>query len=200
MIDLGPEHAAVDRLLIELEHYDGTTSIHVRTVGNWCRRIAQTLGLAGSDVRYIEMCGTLHDVGKLFTPIDILTKPGALTGPEWDRMRAHAAEGADLLEEIPALRDYAHVVRAHHERMDGRGYPNRLRAVEIPFEAKIVAIADAFDAMIASRPYRPAFSASEAIAELYRSSGAQFDVDLVDTFASILQPVRRLVAANVSYG
>lgn len=200
MLDLGPEHAAVDRLLLELEHYDGTTSIHVRTVGNWCRRLAQTLGLPNSDVRYIELCGTLHDVGKLFTPIGILTKPGALTGPEWERMRAHAAEGADLLSEIPALRDFAPIVRAHHERMDGRGYPNRLSGSGIPFEARIVAIADAFDAMIAERPYRSGFSATQAIDELYRSAGPQFDANLVDAFASILQPVRRLVAAKLNYG
>lgn len=194
------ERAAVERLLLELEDWDRGTSTHVRTVGNWCRRIAQTLGLPLAEVRFIEKCGTLHDVGKLFTPIDILTKPGMLVATEWEVMRAHAAQGADLLESLPPLRQYAHVVRAHHERVDGRGYPNRLYVGEIPFEAKIVAVADAFDAMIAERPYRAALTASAALHELQRGAGTQFDAGLVTAFASIVQPVRRVPLAKVRYG
>lgn len=197
--DRGSERIAIDEILSQLERWDGSTSIHVRTVGSWSRRLAQTLGLPRADVRYIETCGVLHDVGKLFTPTDILTKSGMLSSEEWERMRAHAAEGADLLEEIPILRDYAHVVRTHHERIDGRGYPGRLAAEVIPFEAKIVAIADAFDAMIAERPYRKPLEPIAAIDELRRCAGKQFDSELVDAFASILQPVRRIAARNVRY-
>lgn len=195
----GAERLAIEELLERLERWDDSTSVHVRTVGSWSRRLAQTLGLPSAQVRYVETCGVLHDVGKLFTPTNILTKAGVLTTKEWERMRAHAAEGADLLETIPVLREYASVVRSHHERVDGRGYPDRLAADAIPFEARIVAIADTFDAMLADRPYRTPLAPTAAIAELRRCAGEQFDAELVEAFASILQPVRRIVVPNVRY-
>ncbi|GAC1310832.1 MAG: hypothetical protein NVS2B3_12630 [Vulcanimicrobiaceae bacterium] len=193
----GSEADAVDRLLAELARQDAATSKHVRTVGNWCRRIAQTLGLSPAAVRYVERCGTLHDIGKIFTPILILTKPTNLTRDEWACMQAHAADGAQLLETLPPLRQYSDVVRAHHERLDGKGYPHRLAGLQIPYEAKIVAIADAFDAMIADRPYRPSLSVGGALDQLYAAAGTQFDASLVDTFASIIAPRRGAVVPKI---
>ncbi len=183
-------------LLAALERHDEGTRQHSESVAAWSGRIAKVLGFAPAAKTFVERCAILHDVGKLFTPEHILRKPGTLTAVEWTEMRAHAANGAALLESIPALAEYADVVRAHHERQDGTGYPDGLVGSEIPFEAAIISVADAFDAMISNRSYRPPMAPLQALDELQRCRGTQFDPTVVDTIVAILAlPQRRSLRA-----
>jgi len=175
-------------LLSALERHDEPTRYHSSGVATWSRRIASMLDLPLSAMQFIERCALLHDVGKILTPRDILTKPGPLTADEWGRMRAHAAEGAALLRDVPALAAYADVVGSHHEHYDGRGYPEGLRGQAIPFEARIISVVDAFDAMISKRSYRASLAPSAALTELQRCRGTQFEPAVVDCLVSILLP------------
>ena len=139
----------------------------------------------------------LHDLGKLGIADAILHKAGSLTDAEWEEMTRHPEIGARILEHA-GLRDIAAWVLAHHERLDGRGYPSGLAADEIPLEARILAVADAYEAMIADRPYRRGMPAEEARAELERCAGTQFDPTVVEAFLGTLhapRPRTRLGAA-----
>jgi HD-GYP domain-containing protein (c-di-GMP phosphodiesterase class II) len=124
----------------------------------------------------------LHDIGKLTIRRDVLLRPGPLTDSEWTDMREHSARGADFLERSAALRDLAPLVRQHHEWHDGRGYPDALCAGKIELGARLIGVADAYDAMTSSRPYRPVMSHDAAVAELLRCSGSQFDPEIVSLF------------------
>ncbi len=178
--------ARLGGLLAALERHDEGTRYHSESVAAWSGRIAKVLGLAPATRQFVERCAILHDVGKLFTPERILRKPGTLNAEEWAEMRAHAANGADLLASIPQLAEYAGVVRAHHERQDGAGYPDKLAGSEIPFEASIISVADAFDAMISTRSYRPPMAPLHALDELQRCRGTQFEPSIVDTLVAIV--------------
>ena len=128
----------------------------------------------------------LHDIGKMAIPDAILTKPGPLDAGEWEFMRQHTIVGERMLHVAPALAGVARLVRWSHERMDGGGYPDRLAGDEIPLGARIVAVCDAFNAMTSDRPYRRAVSADEAVAELIRHSGTQFDAEVIAAFQAEL--------------
>ncbi len=175
-------------LLLALEHHDAATRNHSDSVASWSRRIAEVLGLPLSARCFIERCALLHDIGKIFTPKEFLTNPGPLTVDEWVRMKAHAAEGAAMLAAVPRLADYADVVRAHHEHYDGRGYPHGLRGDAIRCEARIISVADAFDAMISRRDYRKSLSVNAAITEVQRCRGSQFEPAVADALVSLLLP------------
>jgi putative nucleotidyltransferase with HDIG domain len=187
-------------LLNALERHDEGTRYHSESVSAWSGKIGRTLGLAASNIAFIERCAILHDIGKLFTPDHILRKPGPLTDEEWAQMRAHAGNGATLLESIPCVAEYADAVRAHHERQDGTGYPNGLSRTEIPLEASIISVADAFDAMISKRSYRRPFSPAHALAELERCRGSQFEPSVVDALVALIalpnRPRLRLLATG----
>jgi len=129
----------------------------------------------------------LHDIGKIFTPKDILYKPGPLTDDEWEVMRRHPVDGAEVLQQIANLEEMACNVRHHHERYDGAGYPDRLKGEQIPLGARIAAVVDAFDAMISDRPYRKALTVDEAIKELKRCQGTQFDPQVVDAVITLYE-------------
>jgi HD-GYP domain-containing protein (c-di-GMP phosphodiesterase class II) len=131
--------------------------------------------------------GEFHDIGKLKIPSDLLNKTTALTAEEFEIMKQHPAIGEALLRPIKRLRPILPAVRHHHERWDGRGYPDGIKAEEIPIEARIIGIVDSFDAMISNRPYRKALSVPEAISELVKNSGTQFDPDLVKVFLKIIR-------------
>ena len=133
----------------------------------------------------------LHDIGKIFTPKEILYKPGPLTDEERDVMRRHPVDGADVLERIAGLRAMADNVRHHHERYDGGGYPDGLKGEAIPLGARIAAVVDAFDAMISDRPYRKGMPVEEAIAELTRNRGTQFAPGVVDAFMELYKEGKR---------
>ena len=127
----------------------------------------------------------LHDIGKVGIPESVLCKPGPLTDDEWDIMRTHPGIGAQIVEPIRFLEGAVEIVRTHHERWDGRGYPIGLRGEQIPLAARVFAIADSFDAMTSDRPYRAAMSFGEAFEEIRLGSGTQFDPDIVEVFLDL---------------
>jgi diguanylate cyclase (GGDEF)-like protein len=181
--------AAAMLLAETLDLRDAGTAEHSRTVGRFARDTAAALGLAPVRVDRLQAAGVLHDLGKLGIADAILHKPGALTGAEWKEMTRHPEIGARILEHA-GLRDIAAWVLAHHERLDGRGYPFGLAADEIPLEARILAVADAYEAMIADRPYRAGMPAEDARAELERCAGTQFDPTVVEAFLGTLATPR----------
>jgi len=157
-------------------------------VGMWCGRIAKMIGMTAEQQMSAALAGTLHDVGKIATPAEVLLKAGPLDSEEWETMRAHSRVGAKMLERIPSLRDLAPAVRAHHERVDGAGYPDNLEGSSIPIVARIVSVADSFHAMISKRPYRQALPVALALAELRSGIGTQWDSVVVEAMLDIVQP------------
>ncbi|HEY8296955.1 MAG TPA: HD-GYP domain-containing protein [Candidatus Baltobacteraceae bacterium] len=182
---------STEALLAVLGERDSATCCHSKATGEWARRLATSMGLPEDATAFIELCGVLHDIGKISTPDEILFKRTTLSEPEWDVMREHAAAGQRVLDRIPSLRKCSMVVRAHHERWDGAGYPDRLAAKAIPFEARIVAVADAFHAMISDRPYRKAMSPRLALETLRAGAGSQWDPEIVDVMLGLFTTVRK---------
>jgi diguanylate cyclase (GGDEF)-like protein len=148
--------------------------------------LGRAVGLADGDIDRIRTASLLHDVGKLAIPDEILSKPAALTPLEWRSIVEHPRIGEVVLEQAGAIRDAASIVLHHHEWFDGTGYPHGLAGQEIPIGSRIVAIADAYEAMISDRPYKRAMSHEDAVAEFRRSAGSQFDPELVDVFLSLV--------------
>lgn len=175
-----PPATATQALLAMLAERDAVTCGHSKATGEWARRLAAALGVSAETAAFIERCAVLHDIGKVATPESILLKTGSLDEDEWSIMRDHSAAGERILEQIPSLKACAVIVRAHHERYDGDGYPDRLAANEIPFEARVVAVADAFHAMISDRPYRRAIAPRQALEILRDGRGTQWDPKIVD--------------------
>ena len=158
---------------------------HSQAVGRYARAGAHGLGLPQAAVERVALAGVLHDVGKIGVSDAILRKPGPLDDDEWVQMRAHAQLGARILAGAD-LPDIAEWVFAHHEKMDGSGYPLGLRGEEIPLEARILAVADAYEAMTSARPYSGAMSHDDAAAELRRCAGTQFDAGVVEALLAAL--------------
>jgi HD-GYP domain-containing protein (c-di-GMP phosphodiesterase class II) len=129
----------------------------------------------------------LHDIGKIFTPKEVLYKPGPLTDEEWRLMRLHPADGAEILEHITGLKEMAKIVRYHQEYYDGSGYPEGLKGEQIPIGARIATVVDSFDAMISDRPYRKGMPIQKALEELQRKRGSQFDPKVVDTIIALYE-------------
>ncbi|HEU4976950.1 MAG TPA: diguanylate cyclase [Baekduia sp.] len=180
------EHLSAVLLLAEtLDLRDTGTAAHSQTVGHYAELLAAELGLPPARIERIRLAGVLHDVGKIGVPDAILSKPGRLDDREWAEMRKHPEMGARIVAGS-GLEDISDWVVAHHERPDGTGYPFGLRDGEIPLEAKILAVADAFEAMTADRPYRTAMSHAAALAELRACAGAQFDPSVVAAFAAVV--------------
>jgi HD-GYP domain-containing protein (c-di-GMP phosphodiesterase class II) len=134
----------------------------------------------------VARAAELHDLGKIALPDTILDKPGPLSEAEWEFMRRHTIVAERILLAAPALRPVARLVRSSHERWDGSGYPDELAGEQIPLGARVVAVCDAFDAMISDRPYRQALSDEEALAELRACAGTQFDAEVVEAFIGVL--------------
>jgi diguanylate cyclase (GGDEF)-like protein/putative nucleotidyltransferase with HDIG domain len=168
-----------------LDLRDAGTSDHSQTVGRHCERVARELGLPRERVERVRLAGILHDIGKIGVSDVILRKPAALDEAEWAEMRRHPEIGARILaaSEFDDIRAW---VLAHHERPDGRGYPAGLRGEDMPLEAKILAVADAYEAMTSDRVYRKAIGDDAARAELRRGAGTQFDPDVVRAFLATL--------------
>ena len=154
---------------------------HGRGVAAHATRLGRELGFAATALASLRLAALLHDVGKLVVPDRILAKPGALDPEEWAQVRCHPSVGARMLE-AEGFEEVAGWVRAHHERPDGLGYPDGLSGDEIPIQARILAVADAYDAMVTERPYSPAMSSEEAREELRRGAGTQFDAEVVSAF------------------
>jgi PAS domain S-box-containing protein/putative nucleotidyltransferase with HDIG domain len=162
------------------------TKGHSERVTHYSLSIAKELGLRGKDIDLLRIAALLHDVGKIGTYDVILEKPGKLNDEEFALIRMHPVRGEEILKPIKHLSELLPIVRHHHERLDGRGYPDGLKNGEIPFLSKIICIADSFDAMTADRPYRASPSREYAISELTRCRGTQFDPQAVDAFLHVL--------------
>jgi diguanylate cyclase (GGDEF)-like protein/putative nucleotidyltransferase with HDIG domain len=187
----GREQLAAAMLLAEtLDLRDVSTARHSQTVGRYAEAIARALGLPEERVERVRAAGVLHDIGKLGVADAVLQKPGALTDEEWADMRRHPELGARILDHAN-LRDISGWVLAHHERIDGRGYPFGLAGDAIPVEARILAVADAYEAMTADRPYRASLGHDAAREELRACAGSQFDPQVVEAFLHALSPGQR---------
>ncbi|HEY7600207.1 MAG TPA: HD domain-containing phosphohydrolase, partial [Candidatus Limnocylindrales bacterium] len=173
-----------------LDIRDAGTASHSRTVARYCALIAERLGFESDQVERIEMAGRLHDIGKIGVPNAVLQKPGPLGPREMAQVRTHPEIGAEVLagEGLEDLRSW---VVAHHERPDGKGYPAGLKDDEIPLQAKIIAVADAFEAMTADRVYRPGIGTKAARVELLRCAGTQFDSRVIAAFMAVLDTLER---------
>ncbi len=159
---------------------------HQRRVAKLGSLIADQMRLSEDTIRCVWVSGTLHDIGKLCVPAEILSKPGDLTGPERDLIKAHPTAGYDILKGIEFHWPVAEIVHQHHERLDGTGYPNGLEGGEILLEARILAVADVFEAMSFHRPYRPAIGRVKALQELEEFKGRLYDDDAVDALTALL--------------
>ena len=176
---------AHDVLLGVLREREPNLEQHVEGVAALAKAIARHLGLDAEGIDTITRAAELHDVGKVAVPDAILRKPGPLTEDEWTLMREHTLIGERILGTVPALRPVGMLVRSSHERWDGRGYPDALAGERIPLGARIIFVCDAYDAMIEDRPYQPAKSEAEAIAELKKHAGVQFDPEVVRIFCEL---------------
>jgi len=188
-----PERTAngvIEGMLAMLNSRDEATCAHSQATGVWCRRLSEAMGVSATTADAIVNAGVLHDIGKIATSDAILFKEGPLTASEWDIMRKHAEFGAEILAKLPTLAPFAPIVRAHHERWDGKGYPYGLKGEQIPFAARVVAVADAFHAMISNRPYRPAIAQREAMEILREGRGTQWDAEVVDAMIAMLDAPR----------
>ena len=178
--------ATIESLVQALEASDPATSGHAQAVVELAEQVARRLGLDGAAVRDVGYAAALHDVGKIGIPAEVLHKTGPLDAAERAAMRRHPEIGARILEPIPRMQRVAEIVRASHERVDGTGYPDGRHGDEIPQEARIIAVCDAYHAMIAGRLYRPGLTEDEAVAELRRHVGTQFDREVVEAFVEVL--------------
>ncbi|MDK2871527.1 MAG: hypothetical protein PWQ16_879 [bacterium] len=170
-----------------IEYKDPYTRGHCERVMEYADALALRIGLSDVERKRLRYACILHDIGKIGVPGRILDKPGRLTDEEYEIVKRHPVLGEELLKEVPFLREISLLVRWHHERWDGRGYPDGLKGYEIPLESRIMAIADAFDAMTSDRPYRRALSKEEAIAQIRGGMGTQFDPVLASEFLSLIE-------------
>jgi HD-GYP domain-containing protein (c-di-GMP phosphodiesterase class II) len=167
----------------------------VRRVSAYALGIGKKLGLHGQELRELVLAAELHDVGKIGVPDHILAKPGKLDEDETAEMRKHTQRGYEIAQRVPALRALAPVIRAHHERIGGTGYPDALVGEQIPLLARIIAVADSYDAMTSARPYRAPMPRAAAIDELRRVRGRELDPRCVDAFLSWLADEETLATA-----
>jgi putative two-component system response regulator len=172
------------RALDAKDHY---TQSHSENVTKYSVAIAKEIGLAQEEVKNIEMAAQLHDLGKIGTSDYILHKKEKLSDEDWKEIKLHSRRSAEILEPLESLDGLVEMVKQHHEKIDGSGYPDGISGKDIPIGAKILAVADAYDAMTSERPYRKAFPKEKAINELKKCTGTQFDNDIVDTFIRILE-------------
>lgn len=177
----------VGRLLAALEHKDRITGDHVHRTATLAVRVAVELSMAPTAVRHVGLVGLLHDLGKLDVPDHILCKPGRLAAHEFSVMKRHAARGWELLMTLPGLASVAEGVRSHHERIDGRGYPDGLEGDEIPLSARIVSVCDAFDAIRHPRQYCEGVAVDRTLEILQEHAGTQFDAVAVEALVAVVR-------------
>ena len=173
-----------------IQAMDGSTAVDSQKVAEYAVAIARELNLPPERVEQVRRAAPLHDVGKLAVPKEVLNKPGPLDPHEWELIRRHPVESERIVGRISVLRARLPALRHHHERVDGRGYPDGVRGRELPLEARIITVADAYDAMTSRRAYREPLSQKEAVEQLLQNAGSQFDPQVVDAF---------LRALNISY-
>ena len=175
----------VATLIEAVEAKDRFNRGHSRRVAELAGRFAKTLSLPRRETELLETGAKLHDIGKIGIPEEILNKPGRLTDQEFDVIKSHPVIGEQILKPLEFLADARPIVRHHHERWDGSGYPDGLKGAEIPRPAAILSICDAYDALTSDRPYRPGLPAIEALAILEKGAGTQWHPDLVQRFEAL---------------
>ncbi len=186
--DLQDAYVSTVRLLVSrIEEKDPYTHGHTERVAAYAVGIAQELGFIPEEVQRIQFGAFLHDIGKVHTEDHVLHKPGALTEEEWRMVKMHPLRGAEMVKGVRFLERVTDMIRHHHERVDGRGYPDGLKGDEISTAAKIVNVADAFDAMTTDRPYRAGLTMEQAIAQMTEKAGSQFAAEIVEVFVRGLE-------------
>lgn len=180
-------YRVVQSLVRILEAKDHYTRGHSERVAEYAEKIAQKMGFPEEKVELIKEAALLHDIGKLGIQEDILNKKGKLTEQEWLEVQKHPALGEDILEPVFLTKEMLEMIRSHHERFDGQGYPDKIKGENISIFAAIASVADSFDAMTSQRAYRQALSKQEAIAELEKNKGTQFNAKVVDAFIQALR-------------
>jgi response regulator RpfG family c-di-GMP phosphodiesterase len=173
------------RITERLRGFDPDTFTHTASVTRLTGSFIEFAGVPAEYASIIVDAAWIHDISKVAIRLDVLNRPGPMTREEWIEMRLHPARAAKLLESHPILKDLAPIVRHHHEHFDGRGYPDGISGNEIPVGSRIIAVADAFDAMTSNRPYRPRMTFDAAFAELGRCAGSQFDPVIVEQFVEL---------------
>lgn len=173
---------AIRSIFLTLQEKYEEEKIHSNRVSRYCRMIGESLNLSKDDIRELEMAGLYHDIGKISIPDSILHKPDKLSDDEWKIMKNHTTTGYQILKTADRYSNIAEYALSHHERIDGKGYPNGLKEGEIPLFSRIISVADTYEAMTSDRPYRSAMSQDEAIKELRRCEGTQLDAQIVEVF------------------
>ena len=177
----------IHALAFAIDEKDPYTHNHSKNVTRYAIAISREMGLSEGEIDIIGRASLLHDLGKIGTPDYILTKPGKLSPQEWEKIKLHPHKGAKILEPLEFLNAEAKLVLQHHERFDGKGYPKGIKGKSISLGARIIAIADSFDAMIRERSYRRALTNQEVITKLKKGAGMQFDPKVVDVLLKLLQ-------------
>jgi putative nucleotidyltransferase with HDIG domain len=199
--DLQEAYVSTVRLLVSrIEEKDPYTHGHTERVADYAVGIAKEMEFPAEEVQRIQFGAFLHDIGKVHTQDDILHKPGALTDEEWKMVKAHPVRGAEMIRGVRFLEGVTDMVRHHHERVDGKGYPDGLKGDEITIGAKIVNVADAFDAMTTNRPYRAGLSVEKAIEQMTTKAGSQFAAEIVEVFVAALREGRISVSEKSASG
>ncbi|MBV1908535.1 MAG: response regulator [Kangiellaceae bacterium] len=183
------------KMLGEAGHYNDTdTGEHIWRMASYSAALARAAGWTKNQADTLELAAPMHDTGKIGIPDRILKSPGKLDGEDWSMMKQHSQIGYDILTKSPnpLFQMAAEIALGHHERWDGSGYPNHRVGVDIVEHARIVAIADVFDALTTKRPYKEAWSVEDAVEEIQRNAGSHFDPKLVDLFVKILPEILRL--------
>jgi putative two-component system response regulator len=188
------EHAqqAVAALVEAVYAKDRYTRGHMERVGRVAAVLGRAMGKPGEEIEILYRAGTLHDIGKIGTPDLILNKPGSLSPEEWETIRLHPVVGANILTPIAALESACRPVRCHHERWDGSGYPDGIAGEQIPLAARIVAIADVYDALSVRRVYKAPFPHETCVDRIRQDAGRHFDPNLVEVFLSIQSQFREI--------
>jgi putative nucleotidyltransferase with HDIG domain len=182
--------STIETLATAIEAKDDVTHDHIRRVQRLALGLANALGIRDDEmIKAIKAAALLHDMGKLAVPEYILNKPGKLTDPEFEQMKLHVDVGADILSAIDFPYPVVPIVRAHHERWDGTGYPRRLRGEDIPIGARILSVVDCYDALTSDRPYRRALSREQALAIIIGGRGTMYDPGVVDAFVAVCDAV-----------
>lgn len=194
-VELENSQRAAIHMLGEAGHYNDTdTGVHIWRMAAYCAELAKACGWSETDCRYLELAAPMHDTGKIGIPDKVLRKQGPLDANEWEVMKGHTTIGWQILSlcKQPLFSTAAEIAYSHHEKWDGSGYPQGLKGEDIPESARIVAIADVFDALTMKRPYKKAWSNADAVAEVSRSAGTHFDPEMTEMFIDIMPRIEEL--------